>query len=147
MPKNSLFKFLSRKFAKTAKVDDAPTYRKYFVPDFSFLEGFDNMSVILDAGPTELLSAETVEVGESPQLEPEAPQFESVAPQLEPEAPQVEPEAPQLEPEAAEPMQIQLDTAETETREEDTAELAIVEPEPTEKAALDFVSTGMNSKH
>ena len=71
MPKNSLFKFLSRKFAKAAKVDDAPTYRKYFVPDFSFLDGFDNMSVILEAGPAEPSNVETVEEAiDVPQLDP-----------------------------------------------------------------------------
>ena len=78
------------------------------------MEGFDNMSVILDAGPTELLSVEPVEAREAPQLEPEAPQWEI---------------------EAMGPMHL----------EPDTAEPAIVEPaEPTEKASLRPVSTGMN---
>ena len=140
MPKNSLFKFMSRKFAKTAKLDDAPTYRKYFVPDFSFLEGFDNMSVILDAGPAELPNVETVEEAiDVPQLEPGASEpmnVESDTAETAAVAPEAMETAP-VESEAVEPMNMEPDTTERATLEPDTAEPATLKPQAMEMATVE----------
>ena len=140
MPKNSLFKFLSRKFTKAAKVDDAPTYRKYFVPDFSFLEGFDNMSVILDAGPAEQPNVETVEEPRDvPQLESAAQEPMNMEPDtaetasMESEATVTSP----MESEAVEPMHMEPDTTKTVTMEQEARETAPMEPDTPATALME----------
>ena len=170
MPRKNLFKFLSRKFGKAAKEDDAPTYRKYFVPDFSFLERFDNMSVIFDGSPAKQVTVETVEEAReatrsnqeatvTPTLESETAENTSSDPTETAENTSSDP-TETAENAASEP----TETADNTSSEPETAvhtssepvervqleletEAVPLEPEAMETATVESVPTGMNPEN